>query len=119
MAEVYGGKRVLAAAMGGVSALTLLIPVTANAGGKDGYPYLLIIVRVLMGLCEAATFPCITSMLARSENAHVRLSNIFDRWAPESERATMTTIIMSGSQVLSFTNIIQHNKYTYVHIVHV
>jgi len=84
MAEVYGGKRVLAAAMGGVSALTLLIPVTANAGGKDGYPYLLIIVRVLMGLCEAATFPCITSMLAR--------------WAPESERATMTTIIMSGSQ---------------------
>ena len=77
MAEVYGGKRVLAAAMGGVSALTLLIPVTANAGGKDGYPYLLIIVRVLMGLCEAATFPCITSMLARSENAHEHLSNIF------------------------------------------
>ena len=65
MAEVYGGKRVLAAAMGGVSVLTLLIPVTANAGGKNGYPYLLIIVRVLMGLCEAATFPCITSMLAR------------------------------------------------------
>ena len=65
MAEVYGGKRVLAAAMGGVSLLTLLIPVTANAGGVDGYPYLLIIVRVLMGLCEAATFPCITSMLAR------------------------------------------------------
>jgi len=84
MAEVYGGKRVLAVAMGGVSVLTLLIPVTAKAAGKEGYPYLLIIVRVLMGLFEAASFPCITSMLAR--------------WAPERERATMTTIIMSGSQ---------------------
>jgi len=84
MAEVYGGKRVLTAAMGGISVLTLLIPVAAKAGGAQGYPYLLVIVRVLMGLCEAATFPCITSMLAR--------------WAPESERAAMSTIIMSGSQ---------------------
>ena len=46
MAEVYGGKRVLAVAMGGVSVLTLLIPVTAKAAGKEGYPYLLIIVRL-------------------------------------------------------------------------
>ena len=42
--------------------------------------------RVLMGLCEAATFPCITSMLAR--------------WAPETERASMSTFIMAGSQVM-------------------
>ena len=65
MAELYGGKRVLAAAMGAVSVLTLLIPETAKLGGETGYPYVLVIVRVLMGLCEAATFPCITSMLAR------------------------------------------------------
>ena len=66
-----------------------------------GYPYYLVIditisrdnvdiplipiARVLMGLCEAATFPCITSMLAR--------------WAPEQERSTMSTFIMAGSQV--------------------
>ena len=37
-----------------------------------------------MGLFEAATFPCITSMLAR--------------WAPQSERSTMSTLIMAGSQ---------------------
>jgi MFS family permease len=95
MAEVYGGKRVLAAAMGGVSVLTLLVPLAARQaaplstvprlGGETGYPYALVVVRVLMGLCEAATFPCITSMLAR--------------WAPEGERAAMSTIIMSGSQV--------------------
>ena len=52
---------------------------------KTGYPYYLVIIRVLMGLCEAGTFPCITSMLAR--------------WAPEQERATMSTFIMAGSQV--------------------
>lgn len=84
MAEVYGGKRVLAAAMGGVSVLTLLVPLAARLGGETGYPYALVVVRVLMGLCEAATFPCITSMLAR--------------WAPEAERATMSTMIQSGSQ---------------------
>jgi len=84
MAEVFGGKKVLAAAMGGVATLTLLIPSAAHLGGKTGYPYYLVIIRVLMGLCEAGTFPCITSMLAR--------------WAPEQERATMSTFIMAGSQ---------------------
>ena len=79
----------MAAAMGGVAGLTLLIPVAAKAGGETGYPYFLVIIRVLMGLCEASTFPCITSMLAR--------------WAPEQERATMSTFIMSGSQVTSIT----------------
>ena len=71
--------------MGGVATLSLLIPSAAKLGGHTGYPYYLVIIRVLMGLCEAATFPCITSMLAR--------------WAPEQERATMSTFIMAGSQV--------------------
>ena len=70
--------------MGGVATLTLLIPSAAKLGGHTGYPYYLVVIRVLMGLCEAATFPCITSMLAR--------------WAPEQERATMSTFIMAGSQ---------------------
>ena len=81
--------QVLAAAMGGVATLTLLIPSAAKLGGHTGYPYYLVIIRVLMGLCEAATFPCITSMLAR--------------WAPEQERATMSTFIMAGSQVKDAT----------------
>ena len=71
--------------MGGVSLLTLLIPEAAKLGGETGYPYYLVIIRFLMGLCEAGTFPCVTSMLAR--------------WAPESERSTMSTLIMAGSQV--------------------
>ena len=71
--------------MGGTAALSLLIPTAAKLGGHTGYPYYLVFLRVLMGLCEAATFPCITSMLAR--------------WAPEQERASMTTFIMAGSQV--------------------
>ena len=79
----------MAAAMGGVAGLSLLIPTAAKLGGHTGYPYYLVIIRVLMGLCEAASFPCITSMLAR--------------WAPEQERATMSTFIMSGSQVTSIT----------------
>ena len=72
--------------MGGVATLTLLIPSAAKLGGHTGYPYYLVVIRVFMGLCEAATFPCITSMLAR--------------WAPEQERATMSTFIMAGSQVM-------------------
>ena len=85
LAEVWGGKRVLAASMGGVAVLTLLIPGAASLSGDTGYPVYLVIVRFLMGLFEAASFPCITSMLAR--------------WAPEQERATMSTFIMAGSQV--------------------
>ena len=79
--------------MGGVATLSLLIPSAAKLGGHTGYPYYLVIIRVLMGLCEAATFPCITSMLAR--------------WAPEQERATMSTFIMAGSQVKE--DIVVHN----------
>ena len=82
--------------MGGVATLSLLIPSAAKLGGHTGYPYYLVIIRVLMGLCEAATFPCITSMLAR--------------WAPEQERATMSTFIMAGSQVKE--DIVMHDCVT-------
>jgi len=84
LAETKGGKIVLAVAMGGVSVLTLLIPEAAKLSGKEGYPYFLVIIRVMMGLFEGATFPSISGMLAK--------------WAPEQERATMTTFIMAGSQ---------------------
>lgn len=86
MAELIGGKRVQAIAMGLTAALTLLIPTAANLGGKgkNDYPYYLVALRVFMGICEGATFPGITSMMAR--------------WAPLSERARMTTFIMAGSQ---------------------
>ena len=84
LAETLGGKRVMTVAMGGVALLSLLIPSAAKLGGHTGYPYYLVVVRIIMGLFEAATFPCITSMLAR--------------WAPQSERSTMSTLIMAGSQ---------------------
>jgi len=87
MAEVIGGKRVIGLSMALTALLTLLIPVAAKVGGTgpDDYPYLLVVIRVLMGVCEGATFPGITSMMAR--------------WAPSSERSLMTTLIMAGSQV--------------------
>lgn len=85
VAEISGGKRVLAVSMTGVSVLTLLIPVAAKLSGEEGYPYALVVIRVFMGLFEASAFPCVTSMLAR--------------WAPEQERSTMSTLIMAGSQV--------------------
>ena len=34
--------------MGGISVLTLLIPVAAKAGGAQGYPYLLVIGQTLI-----------------------------------------------------------------------
>ena len=70
--------------MGGVATLSLLIPSAAKLGGHTGYPYYLVIIRVRMGLCEAATFSCTTSMLAR--------------WAPEQERATMSTFIKKKNE---------------------
>ena len=84
LAETLGGKKVMTVAMGGLDFLSLLIPTAAKLGGHTGYPYYLVIVRLLMGMFVAATFPCITSMLAR--------------WAPQSERSTMSTLIMAGSQ---------------------
>merc|ERR1719173_293689 len=85
MAEVVGGKKVIGIAMGMTTILTLLIPVSAKLNGQEGYPYLLVVIRVLMGVFESATFPGITSMMAR--------------WAPANERAFMSTLIMAGSQV--------------------
>merc|ERR1719347_104120 len=84
LAETRGGKIVLTVAMGGVAVLTLLIPEAAKLTGNEGYPYILVIIRVIMGLFEAATFPCVSSMLAK--------------WAPPTERATMSAFVMAGSQ---------------------
>jgi len=87
LAELFGAKWVLGIAMGVTAALTLLIPEAAKLGGYEAsdYPYYLVAIRVLMGICEGATFPALTSMMAR--------------WAPLSERSSMTTLIMAGSQV--------------------
>ena len=84
LAEVLGGKRVMTVAMLGLAVFNLLIPSAAKLGGPTGYPYYLVVVRIMMGLVGSVTFPCITSMLAR--------------WAPQSERSTMSTLIMAGSQ---------------------
>jgi MFS family permease len=87
MAELFGGKKVLGLAIGLTAMLTLIIPTAAKQGGygEDDYPYYLVILRALMGLSESVTFPAITSMLAH--------------WAPIQEKAFLTTLIMSGSQV--------------------
>ncbi|KAK3877665.1 hypothetical protein Pcinc_017627 [Petrolisthes cinctipes] len=79
LAEVVGARKVMGVAMTFASLFTLVVPVAANAG------YLpLIIVRVLLGLAEGATFPC----------NHALLSS----WAPPHERSILAATIYAGSQ---------------------
>ncbi|XP_023338852.1 sialin [Eurytemora carolleeae] len=87
MAEIIGGKKVIGAALGLTAALTLLIPEAAKLGGfsAQDFPYYLVAIRVIMGLCEGVTFPAMTSMMAR--------------WAPASERSRMTFLVMAGGQI--------------------
>ena len=65
LAELLGGKRVMTVAMLGLAVFNLIIPSAAKLGGHTGYPYYLVVVRIMMGLVGSVTFPCITSMLAR------------------------------------------------------
>lgn len=60
--------------------LTLLTPLAANAG-----VYVLIAVRVIEGIFEGVTLPCI--------------HDIWSRWAPPHERSRMATIALAGTYV--------------------
>ncbi|KAK7066596.1 hypothetical protein SK128_005107 [Halocaridina rubra] len=79
LAELFGFQRVFGGALVLASIVSCLVPVAAKGGST-----ILIIVRILLGLCEGPTFP----------STHVLLAN----WAPRLERSIMSTIIYAGSQ---------------------
>ena len=56
IADVYGGKKVMAVAMGGLAFLTMIIPVSSSWGGYEGYPWYLIAVRWENCMIELMSF---------------------------------------------------------------
>ena len=77
LANRFGGKTLLGGALVGWSLFTLLTPLAAAASLAA-----LLLVRIGMGLGEAATFPAAI--------------NLFARWLPESERSRAVTINLAG-----------------------
>ena len=51
LAEIYGAKWLLATCLGLDALLTLLLPLSCKAAEPDEFPWLLVTVRTLMGLC--------------------------------------------------------------------
>ncbi|CAB3243765.1 unnamed protein product [Arctia plantaginis] len=78
LAAKIGGNRVFAIGIGATSLLTLFTPPLAHTSTA-----LLIAVRVVEGLFEGVTYPCIHA--------------VWSRWAPSSERARLATFAFSGS----------------------
>ncbi|KAL0892421.1 hypothetical protein ABMA27_015534 [Loxostege sticticalis] len=78
LASKIGGNRVFAIGIGATSLLTLLTPPLAYTSTG-----LLIAVRVVEGLFEGVTYPCIHA--------------VWSRWAPSEERARLATFAFSGS----------------------
>jgi len=80
LASKYGGKLVIGLTGLGGAILTLLSPVAANTS-----VYAFIGIRVLLGFCQASTFPAMHAM--------------WSRWAPPLERSILTGISYAGAQV--------------------
>ncbi|KAJ0180066.1 hypothetical protein K1T71_004657 [Dendrolimus kikuchii] len=78
LAAKIGGNRVFAIGIGATSLLTLFTPPLAHTSTA-----LLIAVRVIEGLFEGVTYPCIHA--------------VWSRWAPSEERARLATFAFSGS----------------------
>ncbi|GBP09402.1 hypothetical protein EVAR_5824_1 [Eumeta japonica] len=78
LAAKIGGNRVFGIGIGATSLLTLFTPPLAHTSTG-----LLIAVRVVEGLFEGVTYPCIHA--------------VWSRWAPAGERARLATFAFSGS----------------------
>ncbi|XP_034239075.1 vesicular glutamate transporter 1 [Thrips palmi] len=78
LAARVGGSRVYGVGLAATAFLTILTPPLARAG--TGW---LVAVRVVEGLFEGVTYPCIHAVWAR--------------WAPPAERSRLATIAFSGS----------------------
>ncbi|XP_077290239.1 major facilitator superfamily transporter 9 isoform X2 [Arctopsyche grandis] len=78
LATRFGGNRVFGIGIGATALLTLLTPLCAHISTS-----LLVAIRVLEGIFEGVTYPCIHAVWAR--------------WAPPLERSRLATLAFSGS----------------------
>ncbi|EDV58840.1 putative inorganic phosphate cotransporter [Drosophila erecta] len=81
LAERYGGKWVLGVAILTSAVLTLLTPTAVRQGG----PYALVAVRLLIGICEGPCFPAVCALLAQ--------------WVPEQERGMLAGCVLSAGEI--------------------
>lgn len=81
LAQKIGGKMLFLFGIAWTAALTLLLPILTTVGGIPA----IFVLRFLMGMGEAVTFPSMAAMLAK--------------WAPPLERSKMTTFIFAGGQI--------------------
>lgn len=81
LVEKFGGKLTLLAGIAATSVLTCLTPLSITMGGAS----LLIINRVVMGLCQGFIYASVFGLLST--------------WIPLRERTTLGVFVLSGIQV--------------------
>lgn len=81
LVEKFGGKITLLAGIAATSFLTCLTPLSITLGGST----LLIINRVIMGLCQGFIYASVFGLLST--------------WIPLRERTTLSVFVLSGIQV--------------------
>lgn len=101
LVEKFGGKLTLLAGIAATSLLTLLTPVSITLGGSS----LLIVNRIVMGLCQGFIYASVFGLLST--------------WIPLRERTTLGVFVLSGIQVndtdtgnLSFQKIMNDNNFS-------
>lgn len=81
LVEKLGGKLTLLGGIAATTVLTFLTPLSIHLGGST----LLIINRVVMGLCQGFIYASVFGLLAT--------------WIPLRERTTLGVFVLSGIQV--------------------
>lgn len=81
LVEKFGGKLTLLFGIAATSVLTILTPLSISMGGST----LLIVNRVVMGLCQGFIYASVFGLLAT--------------WIPLKERTTLGVFVLSGIQV--------------------
>lgn len=74
----YGGNLIFGMAIGMTAILTILTPFAA----KQSF-YLLIALRIIMGIFEGVTFPC--------------MYDVYSNWSPKHERSRMAGFALAGN----------------------
>lgn len=76
----FGGNKIFAIGIGVTALLTLLTPLAANYS-----LYMLLAVRIIEGIFEGMTFPC--------------MYDVWSKWAPPMERTRMAGFALAGNYV--------------------
>ena len=57
LAEIFGAKLIFAVSLGSIAILNLLMPVASKALSPDDFPWVVVIIRTLMGIFGVSVFP--------------------------------------------------------------